>query len=65
MKNIQNIDNTVKDLDSKIVNSETIIDRLENIQNKFERFTEMEKQFCDQETVINTFVKRVNNGKRI
>ena len=65
MKNIQNIENAVKGLDAKIVNSETIIDRLENIHNKFGRFTEMEKQICDQETVINTLVKRVNDMEAI
>ena len=64
-KNIQNIENALKDLDAKMVDSETIIDRLENIQNKFERFTEMEKQICDQETLISTLVKRVNDMEEV
>ena len=49
---IKNIENAVKDLDAKIVCSESIIDRLENIQNKFEKVTVIEKQIFDQEYVI-------------
>ena len=61
MKNIENIDNDMKVLDAKIVDSESIIDRLENIQNKFEKFTQMEKHMFEQESVINDFVKKVND----
>ena len=61
LKNIENIENALKVLDVKIVDSETIIDRLETIQNKFEKFTQMEKQMFEQETVINDLVKRVND----
>ena len=60
LTNIKDIENAVKDLDAKIVHSESIIDRLENIQNKFEKFTAIEKQIFDQESVIKTLVKRVN-----
>ena len=65
LKYIQNTENALKDLDAKIINSEKIIDKLENIQNKFEKFTEMEKQICDQESLINTLVKRVNDMEAI
>ena len=60
MKNIENIENSLKDLDAKIVDSEAIIDKLENIQNKFERYTNMEKQLVDQESLINNLVIKVN-----
>ena len=60
LTNIKDIENAVKDLDAKIVRSESIVDRLETIQNKFEKFTVMEKQIFDQESVIKTLVKRVN-----
>jgi hypothetical protein len=60
LKNIESIENAVKELDAKIVQSESIIDRLETIQNKFEKFTYIEKQIFDQEYVINKLVNRVN-----
>ena len=34
---------------------------MENIQNKFEKITVIEKQLFDQESVIKTLVKRVND----
>jgi hypothetical protein len=44
-----------------MLNLFAIIDRLENIQNKFEKFTVIEKQIFDQESVIKTHVERVND----
>ena len=61
MKNIEHIEHSLIALDAKIVDSEAIIDRLENIQNKFERYKQIEKQLVDQETVINNIAKKVND----
>ena len=61
LKNIEKIENSLKYLDAKFGDIESIIDRLESIQSKFERFTKLEKQIFDQETVINNLVKRVND----
>ena len=47
LKNIESIEIAVKEIDAKIVHSETIIDRLETIPNKLEKCTYIEKLiFC-------------------
>ena len=38
LKKLENIENSLTDLDAKIVDSKSIIDRLESIQSKFEKF---------------------------
>ena len=54
---LEAIENTLSELDAKIVKSEDKITKLENIEKKFEKFTTMEQQLCEQDLIISTLSK--------
>ena len=61
VQKLEAIENTLSELDAKIVKSEDIITKLENIEKKFEKFTTMEQQLCKQDLIISTLYNKVND----
>ena len=59
-KQIENLEKTMNDLNTKILEKEDFIDKLVQVEKKFERVITIEKDFCDKSSAIETLISKVD-----
>ena len=61
MKDIANLETTIRDLDEKILKSEDIINKLVDVEKRFERVVVIEKTVFEQSSTIETLTTKVTS----
>ena len=57
-KKLENIEKEESEIDAKIVNSENIVAKLLEVENKFEKISDIEKHLFEDDSAIETLIKK-------
>ena len=51
-KKLENIEKEMSEIDAELMNSENIIAKLLEVENKFEKISDIEKHLCEKDSAI-------------
>ena len=59
-KQIANLETTINDFNTKILEKEDFIEKLVDVEKKLERVLKIEKDFCDKSSSMETLVRKID-----